>query len=64
MNVDYRKFAKARDQWLKSNEGRALLEGTTSGQYLRNRIELAFIAGGTAAEKLMQKPRKPKAVSQ
>ncbi len=40
--------ASLRDEYLKT----ANLDGSPSGQYLRNRIELAFLAGWDAAEKL------------
>lgn len=45
------KLAKARDKWLESEEGKRCCEGRTEGQYLRNRLELAFIAGWEAATK-------------
>ena len=38
-------LAKARDKWLNSDEGKGCCEGTTAGQYLQNRLELAFLAG-------------------
>ena len=38
-------FSKGRDEWLASNEGRRCCVGTASGEYLRNRLELAFAAG-------------------
>ena len=44
-------LAKARDKWLNSEEGKKCCEGTTAGQYLQNRLELAFIAGWDAREK-------------
>jgi len=43
-------LAKARDKWLESDEGKGCSEGHAHGQFLRNRIELAFIAGWTACE--------------
>lgn len=38
-------LAKARDEWFGSEEGKKVCEGTAEGQYLRNRLELAFLAG-------------------
>lgn len=38
-------LAKARDEFFKTEEGVTLCQGTTSGDYLRNRLETAFIAG-------------------
>lgn len=46
-----RSIAKARDKWLKSEEGKNYCKGSTSGQYLQNRLELAFIAGWDACKK-------------
>lgn len=43
------KIARARDKWMQSLEGVGCLHGTTSGKYLRNRLERAFIAGFNAA---------------
>ena len=57
MNKDLRNsLAKARDEWLASQEGRGCTDGTTihlhlsQNEYLRNRIESAFIAGWHAKE--------------
>ena len=44
-------LAKARDKWMDSERGRKCAEGVTNGQYLRNRLEVAFIAGWNAGEK-------------
>ena len=44
-------LAKARDRWLQSEEGEECSTGETRGQYLRNRIERAFIAGWDACKK-------------
>lgn len=41
-------LAKARDAWLDSQEGVECCAGTCSHQYLRNRLERAFIAGWNA----------------
>jgi len=38
-------LAKTRDIWFESEEGKKSCEGTAEGQYLRNRLELAFLAG-------------------
>jgi hypothetical protein len=37
--------AKARDEWFNSFDGVRCLDGTAEGQYLRNRLECAFLAG-------------------
>lgn len=42
--------ARARDAWMQSIEGRRCVEGHATGQYLRNRIELAFLAGWNARD--------------
>ncbi len=61
--ISGRDLAKARDEWLASDEGKRCCDGCTDGQYLENRLKLAFIAGVKAAEKLIQQPRNAKAVS-
>ena len=38
-------LAKARDEYFQSNEGKKMCEGGASGQYLKSRLERAFIAG-------------------
>jgi len=48
------KLAKARDRWLQSDEGKRCLKGKTSGQYLENRLRLAFIAGWDACEQALK----------
>lgn len=48
------KLAKARDRWLQSDEGEKCSTGQTHGQYLRNRIERAFIAGWEACEQALK----------
>ena len=45
------KLAKARDKWLQSEEGEKCSTGETHGQYLRNRIEKAFVAGADFSTK-------------
>lgn len=42
------RLAKARDKWLGSEEGKKCCGGSTCGQYLQNRLELAFVAGWNA----------------
>lgn len=37
--------SKATDTFLASDAGQRVLEGATSGQYLCNRITIAFLAG-------------------
>lgn len=44
-------IAKARDKWLESEDGKTSAEGYATGQYLKNRLERAFIAGWNAAAK-------------
>lgn len=39
----------ARDEWLASDEARPYLAGQASGEYLHNRMAVAFIAGYDAA---------------
>lgn len=41
-------LAKARDAWLESSEGRICCSGYPGGEYLRNRLVAAFIAGWNA----------------
>lgn len=56
--VDGRAIAQARDAWQNSDEGRMLandINGPVCGQYLRNRLEVAFCAGYEAA--LTAQPR-------
>ena len=43
-------LAKARDAWLEG-EGKQLCEGAPSGIYLRNRIEVAWLAGVVHGQK-------------
>lgn len=51
-------LAKARDEWLESKEGKSCTDGssiylpTGQSQYLRNRIEMAFIAGAEAQRRI------------
>ncbi|HAL45523.1 MAG TPA: hypothetical protein DCP47_06375 [Phycisphaerales bacterium] len=42
------KLAKARNKFFEENP--KLLEGSASGQYLKNRLEVAFISGWNYAE--------------
>ena len=41
-------LARARDEWFESPEGKNCCIGASSGQYLRNRLERAFLAGWDA----------------
>lgn len=56
-------LAKARDDFLKSFQGKACIDPTTLGvdpkqrRYLINRIELAFIAGWNAAKAEQEQQR-------
>jgi len=38
-------LARARDEWLASDEGVKCCRGGTQGRFLKNRIECAFVAG-------------------
>ena len=44
-------LAKARDFFFWTREGEELCAGKAEGQYLKNRLERAFIAGWNAHEK-------------
>lgn len=46
-------IAKARDDYFVSDEGKRNLDGEAKGQYLQNRLELAFLAGYHAAERAL-----------
>jgi len=48
------KLAKARDEWLLSDEGKRCCFGTATGQYLQNRLELAFLAGANFSIKRIE----------
>lgn len=56
--MDGRLLAQARDAWFDSDEGRRCLAGEPFGEYLKNRLELAFIAGVNAAQTLAVKKTK------
>ena len=43
-------LAIARDKWIETDEFKRISQGSTQGQYLLNRLELAFIAGWNARE--------------
>lgn len=45
-------LARAIDKWFKSEDGKKSTEGITHGRYLRNRLELAFIAGWDARDEI------------
>jgi hypothetical protein len=54
MSSDLRSpLAKARDEWIESDAGQSCCDDSTRvyGQYLRNRLERAFLAGARYAEK-------------
>jgi len=44
-------IAKARDAWLETEDGQECLDGSAEGQFLKNRIETAFMAGVAATER-------------
>ena len=48
--MDGQKISKARDTWFDGPEGQRCTKGSASEQYLKNRLERAFIAGVDAAE--------------
>lgn len=50
------KLAKARDKWIDSEEGIECCKGKTNGQFLKNRLECAFLAGA----KSVHSPTAPK----
>jgi len=52
-------LAKARDEWLESDRGLQCASGGATGQYLRNRLEMAFIAGWKAGESNRRKAATP-----
>jgi len=43
-------IAKGRDDWFESEEGKRSLAGEASGEYLKNCLEMAFLAGYHCAE--------------
>jgi len=51
-------LAQSRDNWLQSEEGEKCCEGQAEGQYLRNRIIEAFIAGWDAHEQSQNEDEK------
>jgi hypothetical protein len=48
-------LVKARDEWFNSKEGKSCCDGSTSGEFLRNRLDCAFLAGATAGEAAAKK---------
>lgn len=48
-------IAKARDEWIASEDGRGCTKGNAYGKYLEARLERAFLAGWEAARKEMGK---------
>jgi hypothetical protein len=59
MELDGKQLAKARDEWLDSDEGKRAADPTTlnappsSRQYLENRLRNAFLAGAKAAAAIL-----------
>ena len=53
--LDGREIAAARNKWFASAHGQRLLAGVAEGQYLQNRLELAFLAGIDAALEILAK---------
>jgi len=52
--ISGKEIAQARDKYFQ-NEGKGLLEGNAEGQYLKNRVERAFLAGIKAAEDIIDR---------
>lgn len=50
MNDIRNALARARDEWMESYEGKRCQADGAHGQYLRNRLALAFIAGWNARD--------------
>lgn len=48
-------LAKVIDNWFTKEEGLSCSEGMTSGEYLKNRLQLAFVAGWYAHESYIKK---------
>lgn len=55
MNDHRSDIAKARDNWLESAEGKRCLDGADSGEYLRNRLDRAYLAGVDAGIAIAKK---------
>ena len=51
-------LAKEVDKFFESKEGLTLCQGTASGQYLRNRIHRAFMAGVAVGKRLYSQEEK------
>lgn len=56
-----RQIAIARDKFFQENH--SLLETQTEGQFLKNRLEIAFIAGWNAAKQKLNVGKKTKSRS-
>jgi hypothetical protein len=52
-------LAKARDEFFASEEGARLCAGSATGLYLKNRLEVAFLAGAKAQEGIASPQRHP-----
>lgn len=48
-------LARARDKWLVSDDGKKCRRGQTSGIYLQNRLERAFLAGTNFSSRRVRK---------
>jgi len=48
-------LARARDEWLASDEGVRCCRGSTQGRFLKNRIELAFVSGWNFCGELVER---------
>lgn len=60
-SIDGQEISRSWKRWVNSEEGQTLIQGETSGEYLRNRLERAFHAGIHAAEiALANLPENPK----
>jgi len=48
-------LAKARDEWLQSDEGKDCCRAMAQGRYLQNRLRVAFLAGAKYSEERINK---------
>lgn len=58
-------LAKAKDKWILSDDGIKCCHGTATGQYLHNRVVMAFIAGADfSAERIEELEKRIKAAKE
>jgi len=53
--MDGRELSQKWNEWTESEEGQSAMRGTAEGQYLQNRLWLAFMAGAKAVQDSEQK---------